>query len=1345
MPKASFIRNCLIAIAMGISPAVPAAMEAQIVKPLSRFEIGADFVNPSTFSHWAQAPLFAIDSFWTAQGHIFLRDLDTIGITLANIHVLGINSTWPRNLINLMDSTGIRVSLHDDSLMAASRWERRYFEVEDEWDFSTRTGWLLAQKQDGYMTDSLRFDLHPRNRLTTNPNLSNGIRFQDAFDAGKIIHGFQHRDSLFINGRYYLTIRMGIPFNYDVAPNNTENPCLLLRMRTDSITMEWRVPGSAFYRNDTLRSGVMEYLPRTETGEQATFVLRAHIVDDRIFPHVVHYQIVPESADNWSRNGGHFDARLDFPDVYPDKFLPYDSTLGDNNYEVELEYLGPGDIFVDAICFSDPQGYGFFVGDEHALPRFRGGALRDSVHAILTNLGVTNAQNNNLAFLELQEAGPGLGCLTSMNLITRMIDEMTGLSDTIHTFNYGHPSGNMDRLAQENYNMVSGIYWYTNQQSLHSPEDPRYYSEAYNHLGSSFWYASRAVLRPFALSSKGVSGAVPFKWMPAVGIASYSFHNAFPWTRPGEMPGDTATEEVREPTAAELRAQVNLYLAYGAKSIMYYHYSSIEPNFVRDGFPYVPRDSNGLFMNRGAMGLVNVDGQPRTLDVWNQNKFDSTRHLNVDYLKSMGDTLFPLLWENAVTWDDNFAPQKTDEYVADVISERLNLFIDREDSTFVEVGRFSSTSEQNAVYLFVVNKRVDTLGQRHITVKLKPAALDTPYCRVQNVFTREEWIVQPHGDTTSNRTGGFTDYLPAGGGALYKLTPFVCGGDGNPLAGCRDHHLHIAKGTDISVAGDSLLFTNYKNLFIEGRLNATNVYFGPCSGIWDGIMVRDSGKFYTNPSSQGTCIVDRAPIKGASNATLDLKNTTIHDTPLGLEASACVLSTDGVVMYNVDTLGYSFPLGSVVTLRHDSVSLTRSSAIPNHGLRTYGGYIRMHGVRILHYDTTITIESGVLEGVGGDSTWNGYNRLLADRVGISVLGNSEIDIGYIGTHNSINKPQDSGYHVVFSSSGGVMEADSNYWSGTANPPWVIDPPGYKDFVTNGIWCSSDPVPFSSGGKEKFTDDRKNLVQSVTPEQIFNQYRRAIKHGDTLNFLPRLIAFVKSDSSLVLSTAYIPWLNRLAWRTGSEELAQGILDMCDNRSDLYAKLFASDLLGMFGRHEDALKVLNSYGFGADPELLKLALIRKSLLHPFTAMIGYTYGLACIDSLRDRYPTDFLVRRFAETYPLLYSGLRQGEMLQYRKVSKKEIKYPVPGSIVLHQNFPNPAHGMSAITFQLPRDMTVRLELYDALGRLVRTLADRSYNVGTHTVYVKTAEIPSGVYFYRLAGVEEGQVKKMVVFR
>jgi hypothetical protein len=231
---------------------------------------------------------------------------------------------------------------------------------------------------------------------------------------------------------------MGIPTDYNVAPNNDQEPCLLLRMRTDSMTMEWRVPGSAFYNNGTLRiNEAIEYLPRTAGNEQATVVLRA-------VPARNVYWFVFDSTSHWGT--GHTHCAEDYP-AYDTRYLPPLAPLDTTGYELSLQYLGPGDIFVDAICFSDPQGYGFFVGDNNALPNFRRGALRDSVRVILANLGMSDARNNNLAFVELQEVMPHLGCLPSMNLMTRMIDEMTGFSDTIHTSHYGHPSGNIERLA----------------------------------------------------------------------------------------------------------------------------------------------------------------------------------------------------------------------------------------------------------------------------------------------------------------------------------------------------------------------------------------------------------------------------------------------------------------------------------------------------------------------------------------------------------------------------------------------------------------------------------------------------------------------------------------------------------------------------------------------------------------------------------------------------------------------------------------------------------------------------------------------------------------------------------
>ena len=55
--------------------------------------------------------------------------------------------------------------------------------------------------------------------------------------------------------------------------------------------------------------------------------------------------------------------------------------------------------------------------------------------------------------------------------------------------------------------------------------------------------------------------------------------------------------------------------------------------------------------------------------------------------------------------------------------------------------------------------------------------------------------------------------------------------------------------------------------------------------------------------------------------------------------------------------------------------------------------------------------------------------------------------------------------------------------------------------------------------------------------------------------------------------------------------------------------------------------------------------------------------------------------------------------------------------------------------------LRLELLDASGRLVRTLVDRHLDAGTYNVRLDAADLPSGVYHYRVRSgswVESGSV-------
>ncbi len=90
---------------------------------------------------------------------------------------------------------------------------------------------------------------------------------------------------------------------------------------------------------------------------------------------------------------------------------------------------------------------------------------------------------------------------------------------------------------------------------------------------------------------------------------------------------------------------------------------------------------------------------------------------------------------------------------------------------------------------------------------------------------------------------------------------------------------------------------------------------------------------------------------------------------------------------------------------------------------------------------------------------------------------------------------------------------------------------------------------------------------------------------------------------------------------------------------------------------------------------------------------------------------------------------------------ETGKPKDEAVGLAQNRPNPAKGSTEIAFSLPKAEQVRLAVYDAQGRLVRTLVEGNRAAGTHQISVSGLE--SGVYFYRLEAGRNSLTRRMVV--
>ncbi|MBI4548426.1 MAG: T9SS type A sorting domain-containing protein [Ignavibacteriae bacterium] len=96
--------------------------------------------------------------------------------------------------------------------------------------------------------------------------------------------------------------------------------------------------------------------------------------------------------------------------------------------------------------------------------------------------------------------------------------------------------------------------------------------------------------------------------------------------------------------------------------------------------------------------------------------------------------------------------------------------------------------------------------------------------------------------------------------------------------------------------------------------------------------------------------------------------------------------------------------------------------------------------------------------------------------------------------------------------------------------------------------------------------------------------------------------------------------------------------------------------------------------------------------------------------------------------------------------------IPQAFSLRQNYPNPFNPTTTIEFTLPEDALVTLKVYNVLGQEVVTLADREeFYEGENEVEFEAIDLPTGVYFYRIAVYNMDdelrylQVRKMILIK
>ena len=102
-------------------------------------------------------------------------------------------------------------------------------------------------------------------------------------------------------------------------------------------------------------------------------------------------------------------------------------------------------------------------------------------------------------------------------------------------------------------------------------------------------------------------------------------------------------------------------------------------------------------------------------------------------------------------------------------------------------------------------------------------------------------------------------------------------------------------------------------------------------------------------------------------------------------------------------------------------------------------------------------------------------------------------------------------------------------------------------------------------------------------------------------------------------------------------------------------------------------------------------------------------------------------------------------------ENQISALTPSEFRVQPNYPNPFRDRTTLTYTLPEQMTVHIEIYDVLGRKVHTLVrEKKQPAGAHTLTWEGttdsgAAVASGTYFARIRAGTHSEILKMVVVR
>jgi hypothetical protein len=123
-----------------------------------------------------------------------------------------------------------------------------------------------------------------------------------------------------------------------------------------------------------------------------------------------------------------------------------------------------------------------------------------------------------------------------------------------------------------------------------------------------------------------------------------------------------------------------------------------------------------------------------------------------------------------------------------------------------------------------------------------------------------------------------------------------------------------------------------------------------------------------------------------------------------------------------------------------------------------------------------------------------------------------------------------------------------------------------------------------------------------------------------------------------------------------------------------------------------------------------------------------------------------------YPVWMSNYGTGQIFQtwtarinYSTIGINKISEEIPTAFSLGQNFPNPFNPVTKIKFALPKSSAVKLVVYDAEGKNIRTIVSQHLSPGNYETDFDGNNLASGLYFYRIEANGFSETRKMILLK